>query len=66
MSPQCNPIEVCIQPESDKRLRIKYKVIIIFNKPSILNLLKKKEKEKKERNFINGNTLNDSFHSQTH
>ena len=46
MPPQGNPIEVCIQPERDKRLRIKYKVIIIFNKPSILNLLKKKEKKR--------------------
>ena len=48
MSPQCNPIEVCIQPESDKRLRIKYKVIIIFNKPSILNVLKKRKRKKRE------------------
>ena len=45
MPPQCNPINLCIrQPKRDKRVRVKYKVIIILNKPSILNLLKKKKK----------------------
>ena len=61
MPPQCNPINLCIhQPERDKRVRDKYKVIIIMNKPSILIFL-----IFKRGNFINGNTLNDSFRSQT-
>ena len=61
MPPQCNPINLCIhQPERDKRVRVKYKVIIIMNKPSILIFL-----IFKRGNFINGNTLNDCFRSQT-
>ena len=63
MPPQCNSIKLCTcQPERDKRVRVKYKVIIILHKPSILIIKKKKKKG----NFINGNTLNDSFCPQTH
>ena len=62
MPPQCNPIKLCIhQPERDERVRVRYKVIIIMNKPSILIFFL----IFKRGNFINGNTLNDSFHSQT-
>ena len=39
MPPQCNPKNMCIcQPKRDKRVKVKYKVIIILNKPSILNI----------------------------
>ena len=45
MAPQCNPKNSCIcQPKRDKRVKVKYKVIIILNKPSILNIFFKKSK----------------------
>ena len=43
MAPQCNPKNSCIcQPKRDKRVKVKYKVIIILNKPSILNIFLKR------------------------
>ena len=63
MPPQCKPINLCIhQPERDKRVRVKYKVNIILNKPSILNFFFKEEtliNNGFEWLFSSTNTLND-------